>query len=67
VILKTSAALAPGEDRTRITGIINAMESALAVPASSRAPIDLGTGGVMRSLMAKFTPIAARVTNWRRR
>jgi starch synthase (maltosyl-transferring) len=51
VILKTSAALAPGPERTRINGLINAMESALAV-GEQQGAIDLGIGGVMRSLMA---------------
>jgi starch synthase (maltosyl-transferring) len=51
VILKTSAALAPGPERTRINGLINAMETALAV-GEQQGAIDLGIGGVMRSLMA---------------
>jgi hypothetical protein len=41
VILKKSAALARGEERTRINGMINAMESALAV-GEQQGAIDLG-------------------------
>jgi starch synthase (maltosyl-transferring) len=51
VILKTSAALAPGAERARINGIITAIESALAA-GEQQGAIDLGIGSVMRRSMA---------------
>ncbi|MCM8610847.1 alpha-1,4-glucan--maltose-1-phosphate maltosyltransferase [Accumulibacter sp.] len=50
-IIRTAAALAPAATRTRINGLLTAMESALAVDEQQGA-IDLGVGAVMRSLMA---------------
>ncbi len=53
VILKTSAALAPDEDQARMNGIIDAIEGVMAAGEQAGA-IDLGTGSVIRSLMAKY-------------
>jgi starch synthase (maltosyl-transferring) len=53
VILKKSAAVAQGGDRTRMNGVIGAMESALAVDEQQGA-LDLGIGSVMRSMMANY-------------
>ncbi len=50
-IIKASAALAAPAERTRINGLLAAMESALAV-GEQQGAIDLGVGAVMRSLMA---------------
>jgi hypothetical protein len=53
VILKKSAAVAHGEDLSRMLGIIAAIETALAA-GEQRGAIDLGIGKVMRSMMASY-------------
>ena len=52
-ILKKSAALAQGEDRSRMQSIIAAMESALAA-GEQQGAVDLGIGSVMHEMMAKY-------------
>ncbi|WP_313952017.1 alpha-1,4-glucan--maltose-1-phosphate maltosyltransferase [Accumulibacter sp.] len=52
-IIRKSVAMAKGEDRTRINGIINAIESAMAADEQQGA-VDLGIGGVLRNLMASY-------------
>ncbi len=53
VILKKSAAAAQGEDRSRMQGIIAAMEGALAA-GEQQGAVDLGTGSVMHEMMARY-------------
>ncbi|WP_288130513.1 alpha-1,4-glucan--maltose-1-phosphate maltosyltransferase [Accumulibacter sp.] len=53
VILKKSAAVAQGEDLSRMLGIIAAIETALAA-GEQRGAIDLGIGKVMRGMMASY-------------
>jgi len=52
-ILKKSTALAVGEDRSRMLGIIGAMESALAA-GEQQGAVDLGVGSVMHEMMARY-------------
>ncbi|WP_300329010.1 alpha-1,4-glucan--maltose-1-phosphate maltosyltransferase [Accumulibacter sp.] len=52
-ILKKSAALAQGEDRSRMQSIIAAIESALAA-GEQQGAVDLGIGSVMHEMMAKY-------------
>jgi len=53
VILKTSAALAPEADCTRITGLIVLMESAL-MAGEQQVAFELGVGSVMGGIMASY-------------
>ncbi|HCZ14086.1 MAG TPA: alpha-1,4-glucan--maltose-1-phosphate maltosyltransferase, partial [Candidatus Accumulibacter sp.] len=52
-IIRKSAVAAKGEDRARINGIVSAIESAMAA-GEQQGAVDLGVGGVLRSLMARY-------------
>ncbi len=52
-VLRKSAALATGPDRERMNGMIKAVEDVMATGEQDGA-IALATGGVLRSLMAKY-------------
>ncbi|MBE2257905.1 MAG: alpha-1,4-glucan--maltose-1-phosphate maltosyltransferase [Candidatus Accumulibacter sp.] len=52
-IIRKAATAAKGEDRTRLNGIVAAIESAMAA-GEQQGAVDLGIGGVLRSLMAKY-------------